>query len=345
MTYYSCGRMQVSIIIPVYNVAQYIGDCIRSVMKQSYDGNIECIIVDDCGTDGSIEIAERMIDSYRGAVKFKILHHVCNRGLSVARNTGTFAASGDFLYYLDSDDEITSDCMEKLMGIVKENPKINMVQGNVYRHPIQRTPFIYVKDTIQSLAITNDDVRKCFYKNHQMYVQVWNKLFKRDFILQNNLLFKENIIHEDILWTFFLLKHLNQAYFVQDVTYHQKKRAGSITTSTDQKNKAQNYCKIYYEILSNLTPEYEHQELCHYSKSGCHRFVKFANDEPASKDVISFFLKKSVAYGCWRVLTRLVFCRLLMMFKYGWVVWVLIRRIMHPYIIYDEIRGFRTGDI
>lgn len=69
-------------------------------MRQKYQGAMECLIVDDCGTDDSIAIAERTIASYEGPIVFQILHHERNRGLSAARNTGTLAAKGDYLYYL-----------------------------------------------------------------------------------------------------------------------------------------------------------------------------------------------------------------------------------------------------
>ena len=95
----------VTIIIPVYQVSAYVERCILSVMDQDYDA-IECIIVDDATQDDSIEQCERLIERYNGPILFKILHHQYNRGLSAARNTGTDAASGDYLYYLDSDDEI-----------------------------------------------------------------------------------------------------------------------------------------------------------------------------------------------------------------------------------------------
>lgn len=86
----------VSIIVPVYNVAPYIKDCLQSVMRQTYKGSMECLIVDDCGTDESIAIVERMLAEYDGPIYFQILHHDHNRGLSAARNTGTMQATGDY---------------------------------------------------------------------------------------------------------------------------------------------------------------------------------------------------------------------------------------------------------
>ena len=86
--------MTVSIIIPVYNVAPYIEACLKSVMGQTYTGLMECIVVDDCGTDNSMAIVERVIDEYDGAIHFHIEHHHSNRGLSAARNTGIAKANG-----------------------------------------------------------------------------------------------------------------------------------------------------------------------------------------------------------------------------------------------------------
>ena len=86
--------MKVSIIIPVFNVSEYIERCIKSVMNQTYS-DIECLIVDDATLDDSIEKCERLIVEYKGPIKFSILHHQKNRGLSAARNTGTARQIGN----------------------------------------------------------------------------------------------------------------------------------------------------------------------------------------------------------------------------------------------------------
>ena len=109
---------KISIIIPVYNVAEYITECVQSVMRQTYQGEIECILVDDCGSDGSIAIAEQLIAEYKGSISFRILHHDHNRGLSAARNTGLEASTGDYVYFLDSDDFIDANTIEVLYEAV-----------------------------------------------------------------------------------------------------------------------------------------------------------------------------------------------------------------------------------
>ena len=87
LNHYIKERMKISIIVPVYNVEQYIKECFDSIAAQTYKGDIECIFVDDCGQDKSVEILEKMIADYQGGISFSIIHHEHNKGLSGARNT------------------------------------------------------------------------------------------------------------------------------------------------------------------------------------------------------------------------------------------------------------------
>ena len=103
--------MLVSIIIPVYNVATFIVRCLQSVVIQKGVADMELLLVDDCGTDNSIELADNFLKDCKG-VNYKVLHHNQNRGLSAARNTGLKAAKGEYVYFLDSDDAL-SDMAKK----------------------------------------------------------------------------------------------------------------------------------------------------------------------------------------------------------------------------------------
>ena len=93
------NQPSISIIVPVYNVEPYVEECIHSVMRQTYTGPMECIVVDDCGTDNSMAVVEGLIANYKGPISFKVLHHKHNRGLSAARNTGMDAATGDYYFF------------------------------------------------------------------------------------------------------------------------------------------------------------------------------------------------------------------------------------------------------
>lgn len=107
---------KVSIITPVYKVEQYIAECVQSVIDQDYD-NIEFILVDDCGGDDSINIAEKLlIESTRSGLSYKILRHEGNCGVSAARNTAMLAATGDYIFCLDSDDKLMEQCITVLLA-------------------------------------------------------------------------------------------------------------------------------------------------------------------------------------------------------------------------------------
>src|SRR5574344_647377 len=123
----------VSIIIPIYNVEKYVAKCINSVISQTYDhSKIECIIVNDCTPDCSMDIVNEIISRYNGDMTFIIHNHNHNQGLSAARNTGIDFATGQYIYFLDSDDYIYPNTIETLLSAT-ENNTIDLVIGNYYK--------------------------------------------------------------------------------------------------------------------------------------------------------------------------------------------------------------------
>lgn len=183
--------MNVSIIVPVYNVSAYIERCIKSVMCQLFTGSMECIIVDDCTTDDSIEKCKVLISAYDGPIVFKILHHDKNRGLSAARNTGTMDANGEYIYYLDSDDEIVPNTIELLYAEVKKHPGVEMVQGKVKSIPTEEYYDMSFLDDIDYIE-DNNWIRYHYYKlNEKLPTTAWNKLVLKEFIIKNSLFLKK----------------------------------------------------------------------------------------------------------------------------------------------------------
>lgn len=107
----------VSIVVPVYNVESYIEECLQSVCSQTYE-NLEIICVDDVGNDRSMDVVRSF------AVKdcrIKIIEHDKNKGLAEARNTGLEHVSGDYVFFLDSDDWLVDDAIEKLLSSAMTN--------------------------------------------------------------------------------------------------------------------------------------------------------------------------------------------------------------------------------
>lgn len=291
--------MKISIIIPVYKVSAYIERCLQSVMNQTYSG-FECILVDDASPDDSMAIAERMIADYQGNIRFKVVHHEKNRGLSAARNTGTDAATGDYILYIDSDDEITVDCIEKLLRPVMEDGTIEMVQGN---HVEEREGLetIYNKGSNPLRISTNQEVSKQLFKHHHIFGSAWNKLLKRSFAERCQLIFKEGLLFEDKLWMFYMQKHLEHVYICNDVTYYYHVRPDSITTCADGRAVGESNLQIYQEILNNLTPGREQQELSGYVYGFCKPYCLYLDRVPELKDVYQLYLNQAGRFGCWYV--------------------------------------------
>ena len=228
------GLPFVSIIIPIYNVEPYIAECLQSVMHQTYQGQIECIVVDDCGTDRSIEVAEKMIAEYVGPIEFKVLHHKLNRGLSAARNTGLEVATGEYLFFLDSDDYLSEDCLEVLTQPLTENT-YDMVLGDC---ELTDNPHgISYMCRATGPIIGNETIFKEFYVDRPLFIMVWNKLFKASLCKEHDLWFLEGQIHEDDLWTYKTSLCLESLYVQNVKTYVYRIRPGAITSDYQSKTK------------------------------------------------------------------------------------------------------------
>lgn len=300
-------KILVSIIIPVYQVSGYVERCIRSVIGQTYT-DIECIIVDDDTRDDSIIQCEKIFDSYRGPIQFRIIHHEQNKGLSASRNTGTKAARGEYLYYLDSDDYIAPNCIERLAAVVQEDSSIEMVQGNCLmitdgkESPLGKTK--------QFIRITNnDEVRKEFFQNRNIYISVWNRLLKKSFIEENKLYCREGLVFEDLLWVFYLMKHLSKAYLCEKTTYYYCLRPGSILVEAKPES-VRCYVKSFNEILNNLTAGHEREEIDGYLYYFIKRYVSYVKIVPEFKLTIRLYKTRAWQYRCRKACMMLFITRI-----------------------------------
>ncbi len=204
----------VSICVPVYNVELYIERCLISIMSQTYNGKMECIIVDDCGTDKSIAIAEQLIADYKGQIDFHIIHHEQNRGLAAARNTAVNAAKGEFIIHLDSDDWIEPNMIEEL---VKKQIETNadIVSCNAIAHyadreePLSEPNYTSKDEMMRSiLLLTLDHV-------------IWRRLIRASLYRDNNISAVEGVnIGEDHYTLPRLLFYANSFTKCDKVLYH-----------------------------------------------------------------------------------------------------------------------------
>lgn len=248
-----------SIIIPVYQVEQYIQKCIVSVMSQSFTKDVECILVNDCSKDSSIIIAKKLLDEYRGDIMFRIINREENGGLSAARNTGINEARGEYLYFLDSDDYITPDCIKVLVETVKRYPKAQIVQAGA---EATTKGFEYLSLKSTKLKEYTEDKR--YIKREMLMAHypptAWNKLIKRDWLLKHNLFFKEGLLHEDDYWNFFAAKHVTAYAICKQDTYLYNIRPGSITQAPSERN-IESRLKSASDFMDNIDPVCRKEQL------------------------------------------------------------------------------------
>jgi len=287
--------MKVSIIIPVYNVSEYVERCINSVINQTYT-ELECIIVDDCSPDDSIKKCENVIAKYNGSICFKIIHHDHNRGLSAARNTGIEKATGDYLFFLDSDDEISKDAIELLLNEVHSNSNVEIVVGNTYSEPHDDYYELTPNNFPYRINNNNLQIRKVFFCNQSVIpVMAWNKLIKRNFLLQNKLFFKEGIIHEDELWIYDVVNCTNSISLINNYTYLYYKRPNSITTNSSLQNSANHMAIIILEILHRINPPCEETQVLFYTRYYFYHYPYIRNTKEYRK-IFRILQKKMVKY-------------------------------------------------
>lgn len=213
----------ISIIVPVYNVEKYVSNCLDSLIKQTYF-NIEIIIIDDGSTDNSGTICDMYALNDK---RIKVIH-TKNRGLSAARNEGLHNSNGDYIGFIDSDDWLSENTIEILYNLLVNNNSDFSVCGIIdeYIKPTEK-----IKNNNNSYHIVNKkDIYKKIIDDKNFYGYVWNKLFKRNIIESENLIFDEKLLScEDID---FLVKYVvksNVAVYTTEKLYHYRHHSNSMT--------------------------------------------------------------------------------------------------------------------
>lgn len=216
---------KISIIVPVYNVEQYLEKCINSVLNQTYS-NIEVILVDDGSTDSSGNICDKysLIDRRVSVI------HKCNGGLSSARNAGLSSSTGDFIGFVDSDDWISNDMYEYLYSLlIKSNADVVSAS---YVKTVD--PYLNFNNSYCEHLITgSSNILKYFFSsdimNQNNDYPVWTKLYKREFF--SNTKFPEGKIYEDIIMNYNILQKCNIYVKSSKLVYAYYQRPMSITKS------------------------------------------------------------------------------------------------------------------
>ena len=239
-------KYKVTIIVPVYNVQDYVVECLDSIVLQTYNKSIECILVDDCGKDESVQIIDGYLKKYNGPIKFVFLHHENNKGLSAARNTGIKHANGEYVIFLDSDDKLYSNSIQSLINVANKYPEAELIQGSTY-------PQFLLSKNIQPES--SDDIewiRSGFCTSATIPVPAWNKLVKAQIIRDNNLYFKEGFLQEDNIWAYQLQKHIKKIAFCFDTTYWYRYNPAGIMHGASNEKEAKSFARVFNYVFDEI---------------------------------------------------------------------------------------------
>lgn len=212
----------ISIIIPLYNGEKYIADYLRKLLKLGLS-HTEVIIVDDGSSDNSYQICKQVVAGYACV---RIVRQI-NAGLSVARNTGLELASGDYIVFLDSDDELLPNGFSDLQAFLMcYEPDVLMCKF-VLIYPSGRRKYP-TYNFVNGLS-ANEAKRWIYRSCPDSIWNAWRYVCRRSFLLKNELLFVQGLLHEDVDWTPRVLEAAPNIHFLNTPLYgYSYRRKGSI---------------------------------------------------------------------------------------------------------------------
>lgn len=232
---------KISVIVPVYNVEDYVERCLTTLKNQTMK-DLEFIIVDDGSTDGSAKIIKKFVKEDE---RFSY-HKKKNGGLSDARNYGMKYAKGEYLAFLDSDDYVDLDLYEKMYE--KTHDDIGAFQADIVE-----TDFIWEYPDKQVVDISKvDDMTRVIV---DIRVVAWNKLYRREWIEKLGIQFSKGLRYEDVDWCYKLIPHMEHFESVHGTYVHYVQRSNSIANTQNEK------VRDIYQILKNAITYYEQNKL------------------------------------------------------------------------------------
>lgn len=207
-------KHKVSIIVPVYNVQDYLLRCLNSLKVQSYN-DIEIVIVDD----GSKDDSGRICDSFSINEKRARVFHKKNGGLSDARNFGIEKSSGELIAFVDSDDYVDKNYIDKMVrALIKDESDIVVCGYNL-------------EQPKEEIVDGFDAVYYSLVRQENVDIVAWNKLYKKELFTDSGILFPRGEKHEDLLTTYKVMSKAKRVSYISDSLYHYETREGSITNT------------------------------------------------------------------------------------------------------------------
>ena len=208
----------VSIVIPVYNAASTLRRCVESIIKNDYD-NVEIILIDDCSKDESLLECQALSKEYNHVLYY---HNEINKGVSYTRNKGLKHCKGKYVLFIDSDDYIEPDYISKLVSLKDKHNDSLVLCGYINEDMKYNQSIDYITYSDNSIDILDIKSIDELY-NRNLLQQLWNKIFIKSVIHDNDIKFDESIsVGEDLkfILEYIIHSHYKNVYFLNRSLYH-----------------------------------------------------------------------------------------------------------------------------
>ena len=240
----------ISIIVPMYNCETYIEKCIKSVLNQTIN-NYELILIDD----GSFDTTYAKCISYVTEKNNIYYFHQPNSGVSVARNFGLSKANGDYIVFIDADDFIAPKYVECLLStIVSEQSDLVVCGYYLYENSKKIESKYTFPENEYICKKSRNEIYKAFVNSYDGIFSVWNKIFKKTLIIENNLEFDANKSHaEDFEFVIKYIGLCENVIFIKECLYYYRVNINSLTRSYNPNQLV--YHEDWLRILYTFTPQ------------------------------------------------------------------------------------------
>lgn len=217
---------KLSVIVPAYNTAEYIEECVESIISGTYR-DLEVLLVDDGSTDGTGPLCDHLAEKYSSIRVF----HTNNRGLSEARNLGIEHATGQYIGFVDSDDEVAPNMFETMVRYMTSD--VQLVVCRYLRYQEDDVKLVGKQANSKNIVTQTGAIERLIKNEYGPFV--WNKLFSKKILDTKHIRFpKDHRICEDLFFTWEYIKHCKKAVFIEDSLYFYIMHKGSIMNTFRQ---------------------------------------------------------------------------------------------------------------
>jgi glycosyltransferase involved in cell wall biosynthesis len=242
-------KPKISIIVTSYNIEKYLGECLESILSQTFT-EFECVLVDNCSTDSTPKICDEYSKKDR---RIKVIHNIRNLGGAASGKIGLYNCDGEYVQYIDGDDWIEKDMLEKMWTKATSGGFDMVVCDYLYEKPGNK---IYKKQEIDKM--TKIDMVKGIAAAPKLCCAVWNKMIKRDILLKK-IQFPAHDYMGDIFHSLQMIYYSDRIGYIEEALYHYRYNINSMTHDVNSNDKRIiGMYDNYVSIINFLKEKYGH---------------------------------------------------------------------------------------